>query len=82
MHKRMLDVKVVLVMEDSDLLLSAILAVWLLVLVCVAPVRGDRNGGEIDLGRLASWCLNGNGCHDCWRTRIRGTWLRCRGDRG
>ena len=73
MHKWMLDVKVIPVMEDGDLLLNAILAVCLLVLVGVVPVRGDRNGGEIDLGRFASWCLNKSRCHNCWRMGIRGT---------
>ena len=82
MHKRMLDVEVVLVMEDSNLVLSAILAVRLLVLVGVAPIRRDRNGGEIDLGGLAGRCVNSSGCHDCWRRKERGYRLRCRRNRG
>lgn len=45
MHERVLDVEVVLVVEDSNLLLCIIGR--LLVLVC-STVGGDRNSLEVD----------------------------------
>lgn len=56
MHQRVLDVEVVLVMEDSNLLIPA--WTWLLVLVtAVCAFWRDGNCREVDLAVSADRCL-------------------------
>jgi hypothetical protein len=50
-HQRVLNIEVILVMEDSYLVTVCCARGWLLVLIGVASIWGDRDGREVDRRR-------------------------------
>jgi len=63
-HQWVLDIEVVLVVEDSDLLILSARC-WLLVLVTVGTLWRNGDGGQINWGRGIDRRLWGDCCHDC-----------------
>lgn len=75
MHQWVLDIEVVLVVEDSDLLILSARC-WLLVLVTVGALGRYGDGGQIHWGRGIDRRLWGDCCHDCEYLGVCWSWSR------